>query len=87
MNRRLKKRGSDKPLSSDVIRVFHGACHLVFYYAKFQFGHGHGKPRLSTEECVWRAPPTLDAKHLWFMNLEDCAFGYFHIAILTESVI
>jgi hypothetical protein len=33
-----------------------------------------------------RTPP-LDAKHLWFMNLEDCGFGRFHIVILTESVV
>jgi hypothetical protein len=29
---------------------------------------------LSIEERAWSAPPSLDAKHLWFMNLEDLCF-------------
>jgi hypothetical protein len=46
--------------------------------------------RLKIEERVWRAPPTLDAKHLWFMFLEKSYFSWrvlFILLSLTEVTI
>jgi hypothetical protein len=54
-----------------VVTMFY---HLVFDYAKFRIRPWCGISALIEEERVWRAPPTLDAKHLWFMNLEDLCF-------------
>jgi hypothetical protein len=63
--------------------------HLAFHCAsKFQARPWNvWWPRSRTKECVWNAPPTLDAKHLWFVNLEDFGFGHFCMVILTESVV
>jgi hypothetical protein len=88
MNRRLKKRGSDKPLSSGVLRSIPPCLPLGICHAKFQcWPWNVCQPRLlRTKECIWHAPPSL----MLSISGHECerfmlSVGICHFVILTDS--
>jgi hypothetical protein len=64
---------------TSVFRFIHACFHHVkslsiLYATVPNPGMDVDRPKIEKER-VWRAPPTLDAKHLWFTNLEDYVFS------------